>query len=213
MDDIVKTGGAKIGLVRASWPFATLTVNKNMLRLNASIVGNLYFRPSDIISIEPSWGISGAGIQINHRVEKYNSKVVFLTSGGGEIISKIVASGFLNNFDPLPTDLEAEIERYQSGGSFPLKWPAVIAVGVIWNVLFLGDWFGFFGNNNHIPIGAGSKGALAFVFLFALMLLISQPFRGLVLKPGRTVNDIKAFLLFLMLLTGIIFLGTSFIPK
>ena len=44
MNDIEETGGAKIGLAQATWPFATLTVNKNLLRINASILGNLYAR-------------------------------------------------------------------------------------------------------------------------------------------------------------------------
>ena len=31
MDDIEEIGGATIGLARATWPFAKLTVNKNVL--------------------------------------------------------------------------------------------------------------------------------------------------------------------------------------
>ena len=65
MYEIEETGGANIGFGRATWPFAKLLVNKNELRLNASIIGNVCFRPSDIISIEPSTLFSGAGIKIN----------------------------------------------------------------------------------------------------------------------------------------------------
>lgn len=211
MNDIEETGGARIGMAHATWPFATLTVNKNMLRLNASIIGNLYFRPSDIVSIEPSSLFSGVGIKINHRVEKYNSKVVFLTSGAGRLISQIADTGFLNNTSPIPPDVEAEIEKYQSEGSFPVKWSAVIVFGLVWNLLILGDWFGYFGSHKNIPFGVGEQAALAFAFLFALMLLISEPFRGLVLKKGRTVSDVKLFLFFLMLITGIIFAITMLI--
>ena len=39
------------GMANATWPFATLTVNKNELQLKASIIGNLVFKPSDIIAI------------------------------------------------------------------------------------------------------------------------------------------------------------------
>lgn len=214
MDDIVETGGAKIGMARATWPFAKLTVNKNVLQLNASVIGNLYFRPSDIISIEPSSFLSSNGIKINHRVEKYSANVIFLTSGGSELINRIEAIGFLHNTDPLPWDVEAEITKYQSGGRFPFKWPAAIAFVVIWNILFLGDEFGYFKSNpNGIPIGMGGKLALAFAFLSALAITVSEPIRKAVLKEGRTINDVKRFLLFLMFITGIMFVALCSFPN
>lgn len=47
------TGGARIGMANASYPFADLYVDNEILKINASIVGNLTFQPKDIISIEP----------------------------------------------------------------------------------------------------------------------------------------------------------------
>lgn len=52
MNELKLTGGARIGMANATFPFATLKVNKDRLELNASIVGNIVFQPSDIISIE-----------------------------------------------------------------------------------------------------------------------------------------------------------------
>lgn len=209
MNDIEETGGAKIGLAHATWPFAKLTVNKNVLQLNASIIGNLYFRPSDIISIEPSSFLSGAGIKINHRVANYSSKVIFLTTGGSDLISRIEATGFLLNAGVLPADVEAEITKYQSQGWFPIKWSAAITFIVIWNLLFLADWLGYFGKKSDLPFGNGALLAIAFAFVFTLSLLISGPFRQLVLKEGRTIKDVKSFLLFLMFITGFLFLVLS----
>jgi len=213
MNDIEETGGAKIGLAHATWPFAKLTVNKNVLQLNASIIGNLYFRPSDIISIEPSSFLSGSGIKINHRVEKYSSKVIFLTMGGADLINRIASTGFLTNTAPLLPEVETEIATYQSGGSFPIKWSAAIAFIVIWNLLFLADMVGFLGKGKNIPLGNGSKLAMAFAFLFALGVLILKPFRQLVLKEGRTTKDVKLFFIFLMMITGFMFLMMSLIPN
>ena len=214
MYEIEETGGANIGFGRATWPFAKLLVNKNELRLNASIIGNLYFRPSDIISIEPSSLFSGAGIKINHRVNEYSAKVVFLTSGSRDLIKRIESTGFLNNTGPIPSEVEAEIIKYQSSGSFPMKWSAVIIFVVIWNVLFLGDQLGYFGNTNtRIPIGIGAQLALAFAFLFALTILLSEPFSRLVLKDGRKAREIRSFLFFLMLITGFMFTVISLIPR
>jgi hypothetical protein len=209
---IEETGGANIGLAHATWPFAKLLVNKDELQLTASIIGNVYFRPSDIISIEPSSFISGGGIKINHRVKAYSAKIIFLTSGSRDLIKRIESTGFLNNSEPIPIEVEAKIMKYQSSGSFPMKWSAVIAFGVIWNFLFLGDLLGYLGNsNNGIPIGIGAQLGLAFAFLFALAILIFKPFSRLVLKEGRTPGEVKSFLLFLMAITGFMFIMISLI--
>jgi hypothetical protein len=213
MYEIEETGGANIGFGRATWPFAKLLVNKNELRLNASIIGNLYFKPSDIISIEPSSLFSGAGIKINHRVNGYSAKVIFLTSGSRDLIKRIESIGFLNNTEPIPAEIEAEIIKYQSSGSFPIKWSAVIVFVVIWNLLFLGDQLGYFGNTNkRIPIGIGAQSALAFAFVFALAILLSETFSRIVLKDGRKAREIRSFLFFLMLITGFMFIMVSLIP-
>jgi hypothetical protein len=206
MYEIEETGGANIGFAKATWPFAKLLVNKNELQLNASIIGNLYFRPSDVISIEPFTLFSGTGIKINHRVGGYSEKVIFLTSSSRDLIKRINDTGFLSNSGTIPAEVGARIIKYQSSGSFPMKWSAVIVFGVIWNLLFLGDLLGYFGNtNNRIPIGIGSQLALAFAFLFALSILLSEPFSQLVLKDGRKVKDVKSFLFFLMLISGFMF--------
>lgn len=214
MFEIEETGGANIGFGRATWPFAKLLVNKNELRLNASIIGNVYFRPSDIISIEPSSLLSGSGIKINHRVNEYSAKVIFLSSGSRDLIKRIEDSGFLNNPGPIPAEVEAEIAKYQSSGSFPMKWSAVIVFVVIWNLLFLGDQLGYLGNNNNrIPIGIGAQVALAFAFVFALAILLSEPFSRVVLKDGHKAGDIRSFLFFLMVITGFMFTMVSLIPR
>jgi hypothetical protein len=213
MREIEETGGAKIGFGKATWPFAKLLVNKNELQLNASILGNVYFRPSDIISIESSSFFSGNGIKINHRVNGYSQKIIFLTSGSRDLIKRIEDIGFLTNADPIPAEVEDRIAKYQSSGSFPMKWSAVIVFVVIWNLLFLGDQLGYFNNNNNpIPIGIGAQLALAFAFLFALAILLSEPFSQLALKEGRKAIEIKSFLLFLMGITGLMFTIVSLMP-
>jgi len=88
MTELKVTGGARIGFANASWTFATLKVSKNQLELNASIIGNLLFQPSDIISIIPysKIPILGQGIKINHKVETYKKKVIFWTYKNPELV-------------------------------------------------------------------------------------------------------------------------------
>ena len=151
--------------------------------------------------------------QYRVQVEKYNSKVIFFKSGSSDLISRIESTGFLDNNNALPADVEAKITRYQLGGSFPMKWSAVIVFVVIWNLFFLGEQLGYFTKKGNMPLGNGARLAMAFAFLFALALFISGPFRQLVLKEGRTIKDVKLFLIFLMLLTGIMFLVITALPN
>jgi len=213
MFDIEETGGARVGYGHATFPFATLKVNKNELILNASILGVMYFRPSDIISIEP-YTLFKTGLKINHRVAGYSKKVVFNTMGGTrDLIARIEETGFLKNTDSIPSDVEAEIAKYQTGGSFPIKISAVIAIVVIWNVLFLSDHLNIFHNNQKdLVAGPGSRMALAFMFLTCLALLVSDPIRLLILKEGRVVGDVSKFLYFIMFITGVMFIALSFLP-
>jgi hypothetical protein len=129
------------------------------------------------------------------------------------LIKRIEDTGFLNNTGSIPADVEAGIATYQSSGSFPMKWSAVIVFVVIWNLLFLGDRLGYFGNtNNRMPIGTGAELALAFAFLFALAILVSEPFSRVVLKDGRPAREIKSFLFFLMAIAGLMFTMISLMP-
>ncbi len=92
------TGGARIGMANATWPFASLKVTKDRLDLNATIIGNLVFRPEDIISIEPYSEMMSSGLKINHRVPTYKDKVIFWTfKNPNEIIRQIQQIGFLDN--------------------------------------------------------------------------------------------------------------------
>ena len=61
-------------------------------------------------------------------------------------------------------------------------------------------------NKEGLHIGVGVQLALGFVFISCLLLLISEPLRQLILKEGRTLNDIKKFLCFIMLISGLMLL-------
>lgn len=202
MVEIKKTGGARIGMANATWPFATLKANKDKLELNATIIGNLVFKPSDIISIEP-YGIIpfiGKGIRINHRVDKYKSKVIFWTFGNpNTLIKKIKQTGFFKSKGALSEDLEREIDKKQSQGGFPIKTSAAIWVIIVWNILFSIDFYNFFKDNiESSPLGIGAKLAIGSLLLTSLGLLISDYIRKLFLKEGHSIDSIKKFIYFII---------------
>ena len=213
MNEYTKTGGARIGLFNASWPFATLKVSQKKLEINATIIGNLVFRPKDIISIEP-YGlipIIGQGIKVNHRVNKYNSKIIFWTMGNPHnVINEIEKIGFLGNSSPISDNLENEIHQTQSRGGFPIKTPAAIAIVVIWNLRFSIDFIRIFRNGLEGPtLGVGAKLAIGFIFTTSVLLLTSNFAKRLILKEGQKIDDIKKFIYFLMFICGFLFINIS----
>lgn len=211
MDEIKKTGGARIGMMNATWPFATLKVNKNNLELNATILGKLVFTPQDIISIEP-YGlipVLGQGIKINHRVKSYNSKVIFWTMGNPrDLIKKIEGIGFLGNSSPMSEDLQIEINQTQNRGGFPIKTQAAILIVVVWNLLLSIDLYKLFTERvEGSPLGLGAKLAIGFIFITSILLLYTKFARKFILKEGREIDDIRKFIYFLMFICGFLFIN------
>jgi hypothetical protein len=204
------TGGATYGMMNATWPFATLRVNKNELELNISLLGNLHFRPEDVASITASgMGFFSSGIRIRHKVKGYYSTVIFKSfTNANSILQQIQQTGFLDNQERLPHYEDTIITAMQEKGGFAMKIPASIAIVVIWNLLFLPNFVHSF-QNNKVPF-IGMHLGLSFMLLLSLTLLISEPFRNLLLKDGRTLKHIKTFVLFMIFLSALM-LAMSFL--
>lgn len=213
MNTFEETGGVRIGGFKATWPFATLKVSEFKLELNASIRGNFVFRRSDIIAITPHTSILGSSIRITHRVEKYNKDIFFTFLGNAEErMEEIIQTGFLNYTEPSPNYIDQEITQLQAQTGFPIKIPVAIGIVVIWNLLFLSDFFNVFYIRKKTEIfGIGIGLALAFVFLICVALLTSSLVRELMLKNDNSIAGIKPFLFFLAFITFILFIA-GFLP-
>ncbi|MDZ7845242.1 MAG: hypothetical protein U5K99_10630 [Anaerolineales bacterium] len=74
------TGGARLDLFNATWPFATLSVTEEILELS-TFKTKLIFRPDQIEKIESIGLIPfvGKGIQIHHKLDPLTNptKVIF----------------------------------------------------------------------------------------------------------------------------------------
>lgn len=211
MDKLEITGGARIGMANASWPFATLKVSKDKLELNASIIGNLVFQPKDIISIEPYTMIPllGQGVKINHRIANYNSKVIFWTfKDPSTVVNQIKQTGFLENINSIISDTDALIIKQQQAGGFPIKKSVAIGVIVLWNILLLSDFIKFSNSEKKgMPLGNGATIALATLFFISVLSLISKDFSKLILKEGKSIKDINKFLYLLIFISGFMLIG------
>jgi hypothetical protein len=95
---IDSTGGARIGIINASFPFAHLMVTSQTLTLKVAWVGEYSFAPNQIISIE-KYGVIpflGWGIRIHHKISYFPPKIVFgCLSNPKSLIRKIRKVGFL----------------------------------------------------------------------------------------------------------------------
>lgn len=201
------TGSARIGMLKASYPLATLTVHPEKLELNASIAGNLVFQPQDIISIEPYAPIPflGGGIKIVHRVGNYASKVFFgSTQHPDALIERIKQTGFLDNMQADTFDIDADIVRKQEQGSFPIKPTVAIGFFVLFNFLFASDFFlSFLEGAPTLPFGTGMATAVSILLTATIFSFVSAEFRQLYLKEGRELKDIKKFLYFSLLIGAV----------
>ena len=213
MNEVKETGGAIIGGVRMTWPFATLIVTKNKLQLNGSIYGTFIFRPGDIVSIEPNGKLLSSGIKINHTVDGYNTTMIFLSRNSGELLDKIRWVGFMENQGALPEKIEDEIVTIQENGAYPLRVSASIIILLIWNGLILGNKFILPGKyDQDIPF-TGIELALGFMIVLSLLLLTVMPFRKLLLKPGRTITSLRSFIYFTILICSVMFFVVYLFPK
>ena len=164
MTQLKYTGGARIGMSNATWPFATLTVTKDRLDLNATIFGNYSFTSEDIVSIEPYSGMMSSGLKINHKISKYKDKVIFWSFKNPQsIINEIQSVGFFDNETTnIDSVIKKEVIDKQKQGGFPIKIPFAVGIVVIWNILFIMD---FLKNDSAgVPLGNGKIGALGLVF-------------------------------------------------
>ena len=214
MKNFEETGGVRIGGFKATWPFATLKVSKFRLELNASLKGNFVFKRSDIISITPHNSILGSSIKITHSVEKYNKEIFFTFLGNAEErLAEIAQTGFLNFDEPSPNDVDLEIDQLHEQTGFPIKIPIAIGIVIIWNLLFLSDFFNVFYTRKETEIfGIGVGLALVFIFIMCIALLTSNAIRELMLKNNNSITSIKPFLFFTAFITFIMFCA-GFLPQ
>jgi len=74
-----QTGGARLGMFNASWPFATLSATPDALRL--SCLGRDYsFPKGSIRSLSRHRGIFSTGLRIEHSDSSFPEFVVFWAS-------------------------------------------------------------------------------------------------------------------------------------
>jgi hypothetical protein len=194
-------GGARIGWVNASWPFAKLTVSEAKITLSG-ILGRYDFIPEQVISLEPCgfFPILHWGVRINHNRADYAEKIIFWCFGSRtKLILRIGATGFV------PAGSAESLVDRQKG--FPIRWGAIIAFVVLWNIPFLRHGFPISSRQNfpdHFP-DPGILFSLVMAFGLSWGLRVSSELQKIVLQEGHSVNEIKSFLGLIQLVSGFLF--------
>ena len=104
MEEFSITGGARMGLFNATWPFAKLIVSADKLVLSVLFLGNYDFCPHDVIWLE-QYGLIPllqSGLRIVHSRSDYPPLVVFWTMGSRKkLLARIRNIGFSPSAPPL----------------------------------------------------------------------------------------------------------------
>lgn len=190
-------GGARIGWVAATWPFAGLRVNRD--RLTLSSMGTYEFTPDQVVAIEPyrSIPLIGNGLRIVHNRSDFPERLIFWYLGGiGYVLSGIHHSGFHPSGKPKPRV-----------AGFPVKWSVIVLAVAAWNGLFLLDrgW-------EHAParqLGPFAAAAVILLFIVSAATLAFPFMQRAVLRDGHDVGEVKSFLILLVLVLGLLSVGIS----
>jgi hypothetical protein len=196
MEEIRATGGARIGAVNESWPFAKVVVSAKFLRLT-SLLGTYDFLPSDVVSLERYGSIPFfySGVRIVHARSGYPAKIIFWYPGNAEtLIGKIRETGFM------PTAPASSEIRWRG---IPVRWTTILLFILIWNGLFLVDGV----IHRSFVKWPGSIMLVPFLLAF-LVSWGTKTFPGLqkmIVSDGHSVDEIKAYLTLIQLVSGILF--------
>jgi hypothetical protein len=193
------TGGARIGWVNASWPFAKLSVSAQQLSISGRLIGSYSFSSDQVAALEPygSIPIIASGVRVVHTVRSYPDKIVFWCFGSPKrVIERITALGFV------PRAPRSEVPQ-RDGMAF--RWSFLLLLLVIWNALFLFD--GFVPWKRPEDLGPYSLLAVALLFVAAVALNFSVKFQTLVLKPDRSFTEVRSVVLLVLLVSAVMLIA------
>ena len=195
MEVIDVRGGARIGWVNATWPLAKLVASATQLRLT-SVIDSYDFLPSDVVSLERYGSIPffSSGVRIAHARSDYPSKIIFWYLGNPEtLIEQIRRVGFS------PTAPASSETKWRG---LPVRWTALL--------VFILAWTGLFRLDAVLPHSSVNRlGPLTLLPLFLAFWVCwatktSGRLQQLILRDGHSINEIRAFLSLIQIVSGIL---------
>ena len=206
MNEIETRGGASVGWVSSSWPFASLFVSAKELSLKVAVAGTYNFKKEQIISIDKHlvFPILAWGIKIRHNVESYPEQIIFYTFRHPKnLIDSISKTGFVSEGHP---NVRTQSPDSRKRG-MPVRIVPLVIVIALWNILFIVDQ-AILSEVLGKPVVFGVV-ALPLVFITSLLIKSNAKLAGLFLKPGRHIGEITPMLNLLIFVSGLMSLGLS----
>jgi hypothetical protein len=136
--------------------------------------------------------VLGWGIRIHHCNADCPKRVIFWCLGSPDTVLRgIRDSGFL---------LIASSSASPQRRGIAMRWSAIIIAIAVWNALFFLDS----GHTSGVPPHLGPLILAPLLFAFALSVgtLMSPKLQRIILKPGRSVGEIRPFLRLLAFISG-----------
>ncbi|MFZ6718574.1 hypothetical protein [Undibacterium sp. Ji49W] len=196
MQDKSFTGGSRIGWVNASWPFAKLNISRQKVVLTT--FGKYEFSSDQVVSFEPYGVIPviASGIRINHNRPDYPDTIIFWCLGRRDTV--------LNSFAQCGFQACGKASARSQG--MPMRWSVLIAMLLIWNVLFFLD---LPSQLSHLRAEPGPFQILALVSAcaFASSAKLSPGVQKMIMREGRHFGEVKSFFGLMQSLTGTLALG------
>jgi hypothetical protein len=183
-------GGAHIGKINASWPFASLSAGPDGLTLRVLFFGAYAFRPEEVVKVEryTILPIVGWGVRIHHLKADYPEKMIFWCLGSPDsVLRGIESAGFQPKSPP---------GIVPSLRTSPVRWVTIVLGIILWNALIGFDLW-----QTRRP-GLGAFVALSLVFFGSTAVWWLLPVRWAVMKPGRSPQEIRHWLNLLTLVSG-----------
>ena len=169
--------------------------------MSGRLIGSYTFAPDQVARLE-SYGsvpLVGKGIRIVHTRPDYAAKIIFWSFRDPDrVVDDIRRLGFL---------LQASSAIVPARSGMPFRWSAVIMFIVVWNLLFVLDGFVPW-KEPKLP-GLFVQLALGLAFSLAVVIQRSKTMQYWVLQPGRSVGEIRPFLLLLQIVSGFLLVGST----
>jgi hypothetical protein len=192
-----RTGGIRIGWYHASWPLATLYTSSNEIKIKVFLSDEYIFSPEQVVKIEKAGCIPiiSQGIRIYHTIQDYPDNIIFYCAGNPEkIIKEIFDQGFR------PQASSASTPRREG---FPVRWQAIIAIIVLWNIPFLLEG-NIFSRPNTLRISLVNLLGIIAIFFGSIALPRSKYLQSIIIKPGRSIGEIKHVVSLITVITGLL---------
>ena len=213
--EINLTGGSRIGKKNATYPFATLIVNKNKLILSVSIIGHFEFESKDIILIEEYKLIPllGQGIRIFHRIPKYNSKIIFWTNKEpSQLINQIQQTGFLDNTNKILSEDDLNTIKRLKQKEFPINPIAFLVLFFLIFSIFTNSFLFFpFKDGGFEIIMRFIQVFSGIIAISTLLTTLSPKLQKVFIVKDRSFYNVRKSFILITILSSIIFIISLFL--